>query len=529
MTPTLSPEAERARNSIATARAERGTTTRTLQPARQTSNPVQPAVSASALVNPPAPVQPPAPVVNTNDGSRTNALVGNVATNNQEFITSQSEAARNRDELAGILGNQTFDAAGARAGLTEQFGVTANLSRLQDIQTQLAQQNTNTAVQNSRIESAAGQTLGQAGREVTQNDRESAIRTAGLAAEASVLQGNIETASTLINNAMQDYYSDRTLTNQNMIQQLEYYSGIADQETAQLLKQEQRKYEEDQKKVERVLGTVDAALVSGAATADEIKNITDPALTEDERLTLAQGIVARKATADYNLEKAIKGREYERLGLEIQSANAKLLAAQNAASSGVLTPDQFAIANDLRKEVNNMQEVKDTKDLEGNTASLIAALEQENGVGDISAINSFQRLVVDPGVAVREGDVALLQSAMSFTDEAKLRAQGLIVGDKLTPRAREQMKALVEDVYRIRVELVDRNTSQIRTMAQEQGIDYGKYIGNTFKTFEQLQASALKASGAEFGIPQNTNDYLDTVTGVLLTDPTANPFGVSLQ
>lgn len=125
---------------------------------------LKPTVSANEIANPPANVQPPIPGVSTNDGSRTNNLVNNVATNTQNFITSESEAAQKRDELAGLLGNQTFDASGQRTQLGEQYGLPANLARLTDIQTQLAQANTASGVTKTRIEGAAGQTLGQAQR-----------------------------------------------------------------------------------------------------------------------------------------------------------------------------------------------------------------------------------------------------------------------------------------------------------------------------------------------------------------------------
>jgi hypothetical protein len=160
-------------------------------------------------------------------------------------------------------------------------------------------------------------------------------------------------------------------------------------------------------------------------------------------------------------------------------------------------------------------------------AALIAALEQGTGVGDISAINSFQRIAVDPGVAVREGDVALLQSAQSFTDQAALQAKGLWKGDKLTPEARKQMIDVAKDVYRFRVTSVDENTQPIRTMAQEQGIDYGKYIGKNFASFEELQNRVKPQEQVTFGI-ENTDAYLDNLVNSILVSPTSNPFGVSL-
>lgn len=265
---------------------------------------VQPTVSANEIANPPPPVTPPVPQVNTNDGSRTNGLIDNVATNTQGFIQAQSEEAAKANELANILGTQSFDGASQRDQYGREYGLPENIARLNDIQTQLTKRNTETKLQKSQIEGAAGQTIGQAQREVTQADREAAIRDAGLAAEASVLQGNIETASTLINNAMSDYYQDRTLNNQNMIQQLEYFKGIADEQTSQLLAKEQRIYEEDQLNIARALNSVDAAVATGIASSKDVETMTALAGNPKAQKEYADKIVANAARQNYNMRLA---------------------------------------------------------------------------------------------------------------------------------------------------------------------------------------------------------------------------------
>lgn len=263
---------------------------------------IQPSISANELINPPTKVNPPVPTLNTNTGANTANLVNNVATNNQQLIASQSAGALKAKELANLLGTQTFDAAGQRTQLNEQYGLPANLSRLTDIQTQLTKANTASDVQKTQIEGAAGQTMGQAQREVTQQDRENAVRTAGLAAEAAVLQGSIETASTLINSAMTDYYADRQANNKNMIDQLNYFSGIADKETAQLLQKEQRSYEEDQANIKDVKDSVSMALETGSATGEQIRLLTDPKASDIDRMKVAQEIIASSSAEDRGLK-----------------------------------------------------------------------------------------------------------------------------------------------------------------------------------------------------------------------------------
>lgn len=452
-----------------------------------------------------------------------------------------SESDRRIRETMGILGTESE----TRAQLEEQGGVnqfTQDVTQFtQRLRNQLAEldqfdlDNVNTLEQMRVDASKRDLTKRTYNAMSAEANIQNSVRRAGMVAQTratiasvEVAQGNLKQATEQVDKALNAIYDPirQGLALEMMFNERNYDQFTQAQKNSSDMKM--AGIERQLADIDRAVNLSDSAVASGYATADDIQELVNLSSNPQAQAAFAVQILGKGARATVQLENAIKGRQYELLGLEILSENKKMADAAKAAEEGILTPEQFTIANDLRKEVNNMQEVKDAKDLEVNTASLLSALEQENGVGDISAINSFQRLVVDPGVAVREGDVALLQSAMSFTDEAQLRAQGLIKGDKLTPEAREQMKDLVGEVYRIRVELVDRNTSQVRTIANEQGIDYGKYIGNTFKTFEQLQVSATNVPGVTFGLPQQTDEYLNNVTNTILSNPQSNPFGVNL-
>lgn len=299
---------------------------------------LEPKVSANELVNPPAPVNPPVPEMSTNDGSRTTGLIGNVATQTEGFIQAQTEEAAKAKELAGLLGTQTFDGAGERARMGQEYGLPDNLSRLKDIQTQLAQRNTEKATKKSQIQNAAGQTQGQAQRELSQADREAAIRDAGLAAEAAVLQGNIETASSLIKDAMTDYYADRQLKNQNILNQLEYYKGVADDQTKQLIDREQRKYEEDQRQIVRAEAAVDAAMTSGYASASDMQKLTSLAGDPAAQTAYAQTIVANAARQ----AAAIERQSQAGLDLERRSQLYELAAMGDPAAIAELGFDPTA-------------------------------------------------------------------------------------------------------------------------------------------------------------------------------------------
>ena len=501
--PTITPEGQAAAKRIAAARAERN------------ANPTS--VTADQLSQPVSQVTVPQPQVAETTPVNDNMVKG-VGTNTQNIIAAQTQEAADlkalRDQQAQIAGEGTLSELFSLQ--QEQFGIPENLKTLQDLQLQMADMDTESNITQTRI--GQGNSISQGNREITQEQRENAVRQAGTAARAAILQGNIETASALVSQAVQTAYQDRTLRNSNLINQINSLQGVVDGQTAQLLETDKRKYEADQAVIQRVADAVDDAMNSGAATQEDIRTLTDPKLSDEDRLAAAQGIVSRGQTQ-------LRDLEVRQSEASIRSSNASaalnekaLRDQEKAVEEGVLTPEQASLATDLRKERNALQEVKDAKDLEGGFVGLISALDQENGVGDISAINSFQRLAVDPGVAVREGDVALLQTAQSFGDQALLRAQGLMVGDKLTPEARTQMRTLSAQIYDSRVGFVEDNTAQLRTIAEENNIDYNKYVGKSFVDSATLLNNLNKVV-FEVVTPTSTGITFEDGTEFVLPNP----------
>jgi hypothetical protein len=444
---------------------------------------IQPTVSANDLVNPPAKIAPPVPTPSTNDGSRLNTLIGNVATNTQSFITSQSEEAAKAKELASLLGTQTFDGAGQRAELGEQYGIPANLARLTDIQTQLTKRNTESELTKSRIEGAAGQTLGQAGREITQEDRESAVRDAGLAAEASVLSGSIETASTIINQAMTDYYADRTATNQNMLNQLNYFSGIAAGQEKQLLEQGERIYQEEQNKLQLVQNSVSKALASGVTTPNEIKMLTNPNTTDDERLALAQLIEARGAVEMRDMEK--------------QAANYDL--AIKAEQLSKLRQPTVATRDTSIVDVNGSKQLVDTQSGEviATFGSDVSTDEIQNAK-DVQFVNTLDSLKGHPGMNKAVGTNALA---------------------RWTPFKADVMTGQVSDFVGSVENVVKQLTLNTFAEAKEKGITFGAtsqgewdILGNTATKISSWKRTREDGSIFYETSEKNMNKELDTLS-----------------
>jgi len=270
------------------------------------------------------------------------------------------------------------------------------------------------------------------------------------------------------------------------------------------LASEERNYQEKVKEQESIKNIAIQAAQYGA-TGEQITKITD-AKNFNEAMQvggsfLGEGFKQQVEAQQFSqkIQQEQLNISYSELKMRQDEVRAKANAVAYAAEKGILTEEQSKLATELRKEVNSLNEVKMTKELEPNIVALINAIDQGNGVGDIAAINAFQRLAVDPGVAVREGDVALLQSAQSYGDQALLKAKGLLVGNKLTDKARQEMKQLALDIYQARVDFTEENIQPIRTTAEEQGIDYDKYIGRQFSTKDEIvtKASLAKISQEE--------------------------------
>ena len=206
----------------------------------------------------------------------------------------EKDLAKVRAEMAALSGEGSLQ--DMFTGGLQEAGVPTNLKELQDINTQLAGMGTASMGREKYISRAAGQTMGQAGREISQEKAEldNAIFMSGLAARAQVLQGNIETASNLVNQAVTLAYQDRTLRNTNLINQINDLRGTVDDQTQQILDKKEQEYIEDQTSIQRAQGIVDSAVNAGYASGDRLEtllNIKDPeAQTEYAQQLVANGI-----------------------------------------------------------------------------------------------------------------------------------------------------------------------------------------------------------------------------------------------
>ena len=123
---------------------------------------------------------------------------------------------------------------------------------------------------------------------------------------------------------------------------------------------------------------------------------------------------------------------------------------------------------DLRREFNQLQEVKDFK----NTRSAFykvrgSAIKQNpNAQDDISLIFAYMKML-DPTSVVREGEFATAQNATSVPDAVRNMYNKAQTGQRLNPDQRLNMLRASEDIYR-----------QTRSRYNEKAKEYRGYAGD---------------------------------------------------
>lgn len=165
---------------------------------------------------------------------------------------------------------------------------------------------------------------------------------------------------------------------------------------------------------------------------------------------------------------------------------------------GRLSKEQLQALNQIRDDFRQDPYVKKAYDAMAEIGSFKAAIGQNNSAGDIAAINAFQRMV-DPGVAVREGDVTLLQSALPKYQRVWLDAQNVLSSaGKLTPELRAQFSTIADELYKTRVANANERTlPRFKKVATAAGIPFD-LVGEEFSP----EAPGAPNSG---GIPQVTS------------------------
>lgn len=135
------------------------------------------------------------------------------------------------------------------------------------------------------------------------------------------------------------------------------------------------------------------------------------------------------------------------------------------------TSDRKASA-DLRKEFNNLPEVKDFKDVRASFQQIasIARNPKATAQDDIALVFSFMKML-DPGSVVREGEFALAGAAASLPEQIQIALERVDSGQRLTPQQRQEMLRTAKRVYDPREEIYNQRANEYQGYARDSGID----------------------------------------------------------
>lgn len=348
------------------------------------------------------------------------ALLGDLGT-----IRSQSETAQEVDRLRGDYQQfaQDSNITDLRQNALLEFGVTPEaLQELQEIDDQLAINQGESDLTKTRIAGAAGQTMGQGRRELTQEDREEAVRSATLASRANVLRGNINLGRQLANDAVNIAMQDRTFQANAKIMQINQLQSQVDEETSQLLEAEKRQYEAELANIEELKTNISAAITSGASQ-EEIATMNDPNTPDADKLALSRQVIARNASEQIGLD-----REAQRAS--IRSSNA---SARSSEATAALKEKELDLLNNPVLSASDQFEAETVEllnDLDGSTKTAI--VDSRDTVKEIEAMKSL--------ISSVDNNMELLVPGTEAGREFRRLAEN--VADKL---ARERTGAVVSE------------------------------------------------------------------------------------
>ena len=125
---------------------------------------------------------------------------------------------------------------------------------------------------------------------------------------------------------------------------------------------------------------------------------------------------------------------------------------------------------DLRKEFNNLPEVKDFKDVRANFQQ-IKTLAKPNATAqdDMALIFSFMKML-DPGSVVREGEFANAQNTAGVPDQIRNAYNKALNGTRLNANQRRQMAQSAAQIYTKRRETYNAKAEEYRSYAGDYGV-----------------------------------------------------------
>jgi len=148
--------------------------------------------------------------------------------------------------------------------------------------------------------------------------------------------------------------------------------------------------------------------------------------------------------------------------------------------------------SDVNNSVAKSSTYAKTVSMQNYANNVQAALSLSTGVGDIAAINQFQK-VVDEGAVTRDQDVKLIQESQSLLNTLNTKVSKLQKGEQLSPELRSQMNAAINALYNAQIKALEKDP-YIKSKKKEletKGIDPIDTIFGELGSFQSSSDSTI--------------------------------------
>lgn len=188
--------------------------------------------------------------------------------------------------------------------------------------------------------------------------------------------------------------------------------------------------------------------------------------------TLAQGAERLRMQSEAEKRKAEQGSESlalkkslgtARLGLDRERLARDKMAAEEAKGNKAADTE-----TGLRKEFNALPEVKEFSGIASAFSNLRAASKDMSGPGGIATIFNFMKML-DPGVAVMEGDVQLIRNSGGKAAAFANLYDQAIKGNPLSEEVRRDLVRQATGIYNTRKKQLDALQQQYTGIATQAG------------------------------------------------------------
>ena len=150
----------------------------------------------------------------------------------------------------------------------------------------------------------------------------------------------------------------------------------------------------------------------------------------------------------------------------------------NEVKKAEFAKDIFGAEKDLRSEWTKVS--TPFQKVEGNHKKLKAALLKQTGVGDMSAIFMYMKML-DPGSVVRESEFSAAQQTAGVMQQVIILGKQLMKGDKLTPSQRDEFLSLAETFFNVTKDYTDQKRINLQFVLENNPVlKFKNVFGNEF-------------------------------------------------